>query len=509
MVVYLTSQKFSFTVFYMKSSRRHSLLKITVAFILFTTLSLQISAQTNHPSFEPLFKTNINSTTYTADEVFESALLFSECERNSEVWNQSCQKFKIIKQTVSSDEYKNLSEEDRGRAILKYLYRDYLKSYNYYQTKIDVALETGVYNCVSSAILYMAAAKAAGLEVRGQRTTQHAFCSIYIPGSKPGQLKKIDVETTNPYGFNPGSKEEVEHENQIKQYYVVPKKYYSNRAEVSDGIFTGLIAGNLTAIYIKSGDYQKAVPLGAARWQAIKAEPEKSTASVRNEFDILAANYVNLLPDSAATYSSILDWYSSFIDRWGITSFLQKNFDTAFINLLVLCNNEKNFSLAKNSYEKYNNKISKSQITKADEIITDLIIVSATSELTPEQKIVETNKLLTSEELALPARQSRALLHLESFWLEHLNELMNSKDYEAGYSIATNALSQLPKSSKIKTMQNSFYNNCIVVIHNNFARLANSNDFQAAQSVLEEGLLKFPNDKTLKKDLSDLQKISY
>ena len=496
----------------MPNSHKFSVLKITAFLIflnLFTSLNAQSSAQSLHPSIEPLFTTNINSTNYTADEVFESALLFSECERNSEVWNRSWQKFETIKQTVTSNEYKNLSEEDRGRAILKYLFRDYLKSYDFDQTKIDTALETGIYNCVSSAILYMAAVKAAGLTVRGQRTTQHAFCSIYVPGSKPGQIKKIDVETTNPYGFNPGSKEEIEHENQIKQYYVVPKKYYSNRSEVSDGIFTGLIAGNLTAIYIKTGDYQKALPLGAARWEAIKSEPEKSTATVRNEFDILAANYVNLLADSAATYSSTLDWYSSFIDRWGNTAFLQKNLDTAFINLLVLCNNEKDYSLAISSYEKYNSIVSKSQITKADEIITDLIIVSATSMLTPEQKIAETNKLIASDELTLPARQSRAQLHLESFWLEYLNEFMNSRDYEAGYTISIKALSQLPKSSKIKTMQNGFYKNCIVVIHNNFARLANSGDYAAALAVLEEGLEKFPNDKTLKKDLSDLQKFSY
>ena len=129
--------------------------------------------------------------------------------------------------------------------------------------------------------------------------------------------------------------------------------------------------------------------------------------------------------------------------------------------------------------------------------------------LTPEQKIAETNKLIASDELTLPARQSRAQLHQESFWLEYLNEFMNSRDYEAGYTISIKALSQLPKSSKIKTMQNGFYKNCIVVIHNNFARLANSGDYAAALAVLEEGLEKFPNDKTLKKDLSDLQKFSY
>lgn len=475
-----------------------------VAILFILCIFDNLTAQNAHPSFEPLFQIDkIN----TADDVFEAALLFSECERESEIWNSCWQKFETIKDDMASPSIIDLQEEDRGKAILKYLYQNYLKAYSLNQTKIDVALETGLYNCVSSAVLYMAAAKAAGLEVRGQSTAQHAFCSIYVPDEKSGNSKRIDVETTNPYGFNPGSKEEIEHENQIKKYYVVPKKYYSNRQEVSDGVFVGLIAGNLCADYIKSGDYTKALPLGAARWDAVKNELAKSVASVRNSFDILAANYVNLLPPSADSYFSTLDWFSAFIDRWGSTDFLQKNLDSSIINLLVLCFQEKNYPLASEAYEKYKTKLSSSQITKSEEIITDTIIITATDGLPPKQKVEEINNLLSSDELANPARQNRANLHLESYWLEYLNELMNSRNYELGYTNASIALNQLSKSTKIKAMQNGFYNNQIATIHNSFAKQANARNFEAAQALLEEGLEKYPNDKTLKKDLTDLLKV--
>ncbi len=477
--------------------------KLIVIFFVFCICG-KISAQTAHPSYEPLFQMDELDT---ADDIFEAALLFSECERDSETWDRCWKKFDTIKTDVTSSAIIDLQEEERGRVILKYLYRNYLTAYSLNQTKIDVALETGIYNCVSSAVLYMAAAKAAGLEVRGQSTTQHAFCSIYVPDEKSGKLKRIDVETTNPYGFNPGSKEEIEHENQIKKYYVVPKKYYSNRQEVSDGVFVGLIAGNLCADYIKSGEYTKALPLGAARWDAVKNEPIKSVASVRNSFDILAANYVNLLPPSAASYFSTLDWFSAFIDRWDPTNFLQKNLDSSIINLLVLCFQEKNYPLASEAYEKYKTKLSSSQITKSEEIITDTIIITATDGLPPKQKVEEINNLLSSDELANSARQNRAQLHLESYWLEYLNQLMNSREYELGYANATNALNQLPKSIKIKAMQNGFYNNLIATIHNNFAKQANARNFEAAQAIVEEGLEKYPNDKTLKKDLTDLLKV--
>ena len=488
------------------------------AFMIF---SATLFAQNEHPSMEPAFslfqvlglKSEASYTNYTADEVFEMALLFSECERGSEDWKFCWKQFEEIKKEAASEEMMSLDEEERGRAILKLLYRDYLAAYSLTQTKINVAMDKGFYNCVSSAVLYMAAAKAAGLDVRGQRTTQHAFCSIYVPavggtaGGKPGQLKKIDVETTNPYGFNPGSKEEIEHESQIRKYYVVPKKYYSNRTEVSDGVFTGLIAGNLCSDYIKTENYKKAVPLGAARWEAVRNENSKSVASVRNEFDILASNYVNLIPTSAAAYSSTLDWFSTFIERWGNTAFLQKNLDSSFINLLVLCNKEQDYPLAKSAYEKYKDKVSQQQLTKSEEIITDIIILSATNDISTEEKIVETNRLLTTKDLSNPVRQKRAQLHLESFWLDKLNSLMNSREYEEGYRAAALALVQLPKSTKIKAMQNNFYNNSIAIIHNNFARQANAGKFDEAQSILEAGLEKFPGDKSLTKDLSDLQKV--
>ena len=50
-------------------------------------------------------------------------------------------------------------------------------------------------------------------------------------------------------------------------------------------------------------------------------------------------------------------------------------------------------------------------------------------------------------------------------------------------------------------------NNTIATIHNNFADQANSRNFDAARQILEDGLQQFPDDKTLKKDLSDLQKV--
>ena len=55
-------------------------------------------------------------------------------------------------------------------------------------------------------------------------------------------------------------------------------------------------------------------------------------------------------------------------------------------------------------------------------------------------------------------------------------------------------------------MRQNFYSNVIAVIHNNFADQANRGNYDAARQILENGLKKFPDDKTLKTDLSLLNK---
>lgn len=471
----------------------------------------QASVQVKHPSIEPAFLpdeilTAPDNPNLSADEVFKLSILFSGCGLDSSEALRCLNQFEDIKAAVTSPSFMDLSLEERGRAVLKLLYEDYLSAYNLNQTRTDVALQTGIYNCVSSALLYMAAAKAAGLDVRGQKTTEHAFCSIYVPGSKSGQLRKIDVETTNPYGFNPGSREEIENEDKIKGYYVVPKKYYANRQEVSDKAFAGLIAGNICSYSIEQDDYKKAVPLGAARYELVRREKTSATTQIRRDFDVLAANYVNTDVGDALAFEEYVNWYTSFIDRWGMTDFLQKAMDTALYNLLVLCFQEKDYQQAAQSFEKYKSYVTAKQIATCQELLADTFFSSTLEDLSAQEQIDLINATLARPENAHEAFQKRGQLYLENAWLAILNGCMDYKTYEEGLRRASEALVSLPQSSKIKKMQKAFYDNGIAIIHNNFAKLANAGDYEGARSILDEGLQKFPEDKTLKSDLVLLNK---
>ena len=467
-----------------------------------------------HPSIEPLFlpadvleNPQDQITNPSVDEVFKLALLFSECPLESLEGKECLSIFEKIKAEVSGPSFTGLEPEERGRAVLKLLFRDYLSTYSFNQTKIDVALETGVYNCVSSALLYLVAAKAAGLEVRGQKTSEHAFCTVYIPGSKAGQVQKIDVETTNPYGFNPGSRETIENEDKIQGYYIVPKKYYANRQEVSDKVFTGLIAQNVCAAYIEQNNYQKAIPLGAARYELVRQEQTKAATQVRRDFDLLASNYVNVEMPDALAFGEIVDWFTSFIDRWGMTDYLQKNMDNAFYNLMVYCFDEKNYELAAAAYEKDKGYLTKNQDAKVSDILTDILVTSKFSEDQPAEEQIAAIEELLNEYIFEPDQQKRVLVYLENAWLSILNVCMSERTYGTGYQKSCDALERLPNSTKIKKMQKSFYDNCIAIIHNNFAKQANAGYLDDARKVLEAGMQVFPDDKTLKADLATLNRM--
>ena len=482
---------------------------LSLCFLFLALKGFASSFPSLEPSFVPqeLFTPAGIPTVFTADEIVQFSLLYSECEPGSAAYEKALQTFDSLRSIILEPEIMSLAEEDRGRAVLKLLYRDILKHYVAGQTKFDEALFSGNYNCVSSALLYMAAAKAAGLDVRGQKTPDHAFCSVYISG------KRIDVETTNPYGFNPGSREAIEHENVIKGYYVVPKTYYSNRREVRDALFTGLIAGNLCSAYIDNNDYNKALPLGAARYLAVINDNSQAAADVRKEFDILAANFINLIIDHAENFWERLEWYYSFIERWGMTTFLQNNMDNALNNLLVLCYEEKNYELAEKGWQKYKSHVSPKRVSTMEEMLVDIFIAAKTQGFSLEEQqsfvSLQLNKSKNDSQGLFSSEDSskRLVLHLENIWLNILNARMNSRDFKGGYDASVKALEELPNSSKIKAMQKSFYNNCIALIHNAFADQANSRNYEAARKILLDGLEQFPSDRTLNNDLSQLKKI--
>jgi tetratricopeptide (TPR) repeat protein len=143
----------------------------------------------------------------------------------------------------------------QAEAILGFLHARVLRRYEERQTRIDVMLSSGAFNCVSSGVLYALVAKALGFEVWGVRTEDHAFCRIRAGG------REFDVETTSPYGFDPGTRKEFKDSfGKVTGFTYVPPSSYGRREDIGERSLLALILYNRTAFSSDVRHYEEAVP---------------------------------------------------------------------------------------------------------------------------------------------------------------------------------------------------------------------------------------------------------
>ena len=145
------------------------------------------------------------------------------------------------------------SAYELGEAILALAHKRFFRRYVEAESRLDAAVLDGRYNCVSSSALYLILAWEAGLEVGGVITKDHSFCVIQ------DGIRSIDVETTNPYGFDPGSKKEF-HDSfgRVTGYSYVPPSDYRRREHVDGRHLMALILWNRATLLERSGQWAQA-----------------------------------------------------------------------------------------------------------------------------------------------------------------------------------------------------------------------------------------------------------
>ena len=171
------------------------------------------------------------------DTIVDAALQFSGASDADAAAAKD--KLEGLVQRFSAEVADVTSQSELGEKALTFLHKNVFSGYSTLQTRVDTALETGIYNCVSSAVLYMIVARSVGLSVGGVRTTDHAFCTVLVNG------QPVDVETTNPLGFNPGAKKEfTDSFGKVTGYAYVPPGDYANRQSIGEKELLSLILNN-------------------------------------------------------------------------------------------------------------------------------------------------------------------------------------------------------------------------------------------------------------------------
>lgn len=169
--------------------------------------------------------------------------------------------------------------QEQAEAALAYMHERLLRRYDERQTGVDVLLSRGSYNCVSSGVVYAILLKSLGLRVWGVRTSDHAFCRV-----QAGE-QAFDVETTSPFGFDPGTRKEfTDNFGRVTGYSYVPPSNYRDRRDIGEKELLGLILFNRTAFASERRDYLGAVPPAVDAYALLENEEsrERLTTSLLN-----------------------------------------------------------------------------------------------------------------------------------------------------------------------------------------------------------------------------------
>ncbi|GMO26853.1 MAG: hypothetical protein Ta2F_02400 [Termitinemataceae bacterium] len=366
--------------------------------------------------------------------------------------------------SVAAELSKEMPKDQKERAeyILNFLHKNIFKGYSANQTKIDVLLTNGRFNCVSSAVVYSVLAKYSGLEVKGVITKDHAFVCVIIDG------ETIDIETTNPYGFDPGKRKEFQDNfGKATGFAYTPPGNYRNRQTISLFELDSVILRNRIADFEKVNKFAEAVPLAIDRAELLKdrKDPTESALFVDPYTELddalfnVAAFYLNKNQEVAG-----LAWADTAEIFFKNKNRLHEFISGAVNNSLGKELRTKKFDAAIAIYDKNAHRFNETENNTfkgmiLDAQMTELVNVSKTDETT-----------------------SAAIKQLE--------------DAEKTGLIEKKRLDQLKQTVG---------KNRIAYFHNTFAKSFNQKDFTAAETVLNKALKEFPDNKQFISDQKTLQ----
>ena len=353
-----------------------------------------------------------------------------------------------LSQEFSGTLPRGISNEEKADAALTFIYEKILSRYKLDQTRIDVALESGVYNCVSSDVIFIYFAKKLGIPVVAVETPDHAFCTI-----ESGE-NKIDVETTNPFGVNPGRKRVTELPNGGKQYLSVPAKHYQNRRNVDDRRLLALIYNNrIAALQKKRGKSAETIGL-AVDACALQAN---SAAAIQTVAECVC-NYAADLVE-AGKYDDAIALVSVARELFGENKNYPAIIETANYNILAI----------------------KAETLPLEDTLKELQLK---------------RELISSQNYSklLGYAYSRAA---KNFGDQH--------EWKKAIRTAEIGLIEAPNDSNLKRLMNIYRQNYAIDFHNRAAALYNSGEVKKAQEVLHEGLREIPDSKVLKNDLTKMK----
>src|SRR5262249_39818919 len=146
---------------------------------------------------------------------------------------------------------------EKGKKLLAFLHAGPMaKGYDRDQSDLSALLDSGKFNCVSSALLYNVLGRRLGLDLRAVEVPEHVFSVLY------DGRKRADVETTNPRGFNPSRVPLTAAQAKKKGVVYLRESYPDRRREVNELGLLAIVCYNRGVALAREKRYQESVLAG-------------------------------------------------------------------------------------------------------------------------------------------------------------------------------------------------------------------------------------------------------
>jgi hypothetical protein len=390
--------------------------------------------------------------------------------------------------------------KERGEFILTFVHQRFLKGYVENQTRLDEIFRTGRYNCVSSAVLYAVFAAAVGLDVSGVMTRDHAFVTVNTGA------EFIDVETTNPLGFDPGNRREF-HDGfgKLTGYAYVPARNYRDRAPISQLELVSLILTNRISELERRNRFSEAVPLAINRAALLRdrSNPVSSPffTDPRKDLTDRLLNYGSSLLKSGQE-APALQWAALADSRYPGDERWQEFTYTALNNLLVRLVRGQRIADARNTLDAHATLLSPDSFNRLEAMVLD-------AELVQRSEAVRTAEDARTLLQAIDAARSRGgipesrIRELRNFIiLKEGERLSSSEGALTAIHYIDAAIAGYGRDSQLENALRIYRGNRLAELHNAFADLYNSGDYEGAARFIRAALEEFPGNRNLTQDLT-------
>ena len=470
--------------------------KILLLIILFYTVFCAYSLNDNDVRIKPDSYAAALGLKADPDhnEFIEASLYFSGAKKENipsymDKYRETVSSFNTYLENRASE---NQPDRVKGELLLEYLHSEVLKKYDEFSTTLDILFDRGLFNCVSSGILYYAAAEAAGLQAEGVLTSDHAFCRLITDNAE------IDVETTTVYGFNPGEKKEFEDSFGKTGFVYTPPGNYRNRKIIGKKDFLALILQNRIAKLQKTGNFKDTVPLSVDRYFILNSS--ESLEDMLNEFK----NYCVVL-NNRKNYTDALDFLGRVYSEYGDSEILSDTASTLFRNSIIDDLSAEKVSDAYEFFYKYRDfpMILQDAVSEMffDINEKELYIVIGKGNFTESMRLLEKKR----ESRGIPDKvYYEYYVYLYSMEIE---KTANSSGWVSALDVVNRSLEK-SDDERLLQLQKAVIYNIGVIYHNRFADFYNIQDFSKARETVEEGLEIVPGDRKLINDLETLNSIS-